>query len=192
MATLRSELANHGGEESSDNIVRDMILLVLDYCSRFYARQFKDVAKGDADILTRFQQVLDDYYAQKLQRQKGVPSVKYCASELFLSPNYFGDVIRQCLGQSPKDYIRQYITARAKNLLLSGKNIAQTAEELGFEYPQHFTRFFKNSTGDSPSQYQKRSSGAKSLILILSSPIMVVPVLAFLRNFAPVLITSKT
>lgn len=65
-------------------------------------------------------------------------SVKYCASGLFLSPNYFGDVIRQCLGQSPKDYIRQYITARAKNLLLSGKNIAQTAEELGFEYPQHF------------------------------------------------------
>lgn len=160
MATLRNELASHGGEESSDNIVRDMILLVLDYCSRFYARQFKDVAKGDADILTRFQQVLDDYYAQKLQRQKGVPSVKYCASELFLSPNYFGDVIRQCLGQSPKDYIRQYVTARAKNLLLSGKNIAQTAEELGFEYPQHFTRFFKNSTGDSPSQYQKRSSGA--------------------------------
>ena len=160
MATLRSELANHGGEESSDNIVRDMILLVLDYCSRFYARQFKDVAKSDADILTRFQQVLDDYYTQKLQRQKGVPSVKYCASELFLSPNYFGDVIRQCLGQSPKDYIQQYVTARAKNLLLSGKNVAQTAEELGFEYPQHFTRFFKHSTGDSPSQYQKRFSGA--------------------------------
>lgn len=112
-----------------------MILLVLDYCSRFYARQFKDVAKGDADILTRFQQVLDDYYAQKLQRQKGVPSVKYCASELFLSPNYFGDVIRQCLGQSPKDYIRQYVTARAKNLLLSGKNNAQTAEEPWFRIP---------------------------------------------------------
>lgn len=157
MANIRNELERHGGEAEADRIVKDFIQLVLDYCSRFYIRQFKDVAAGDNNILTRFQQVLDDYYEKHLQYKKGVPTVSYCASELFLSPSYFGDVIREAIGQSPKDYIRQYIMAKAKNLLLSGKNITETAEELGFEYPQHFTRVFKHSTGTTPSQFLQGS-----------------------------------
>lgn len=150
---IHNELANHHDEPESDRIVRDLLKLVLDYCNRFYARQFKNIASGDSNILTRFQQLLEDYYAKRLQYKKGVPSVRYCAEELFLSPSYFGDVIRQAIGQSPKDYIRQYLTAKAKNLLLGGKNITETADELGFEYPQHFTRVFKRSTGMTPSQF---------------------------------------
>ncbi len=153
MTNIRAELEKHGGEAESDRIVKDMILLVLDYCSRFYIRQFKDVAIGENNILTRFQQVLDDYYTNHMQYSKGVPSVRYCADEMFLSASYFGDVIRQSIGQNPKDYIRQYIMAKAKNLLLSGKNITETSEILGFEYPQHFTRVFKRTTGMTPSQY---------------------------------------
>lgn len=153
MGNIRNELLNHAGENESDRLVKDMILLVLDYCTRFYRRQMGEIAAGASDILTRFRQVLDDYYQKRMQYKKGVPSVRYCAGELFLSPSYFGDIIRQFTGQSPKDYIRLYLMAKAKNMLLGGKNIAETAEELGFEYPQHFTRVFKRSEGITPSQF---------------------------------------
>lgn len=153
MGNIRNELLNHAGENESDRLVKDMILLVLDYCTRFYRRQMGEIAAGTSDILTRFRQVLDDYYQKRMQYKKGVPSVRYCAGELFLSPSYFGDIIRQFTGQSPKDYIRLYLMAKAKNMLLGGKNIAETAEELGFEYPQHFTRVFKRSEGITPSQF---------------------------------------
>ena len=88
-----------------------------------------------------------------MQKKNGLPSVKYCASELCLSPGYFGDIIRDALGESPKDYIRGFVVMRAKNLILSGKTIDRVAEELGFEYPQHFTRMFKNATGQTPRQF---------------------------------------
>ena len=153
MAKLRQELETQSQSFGHDDIVRNYILLILDYCNRFYFRQFKEMATEGSDILSRFQQLLTDYYTHGLQKTYGLPSVKYCASELCLSPGYFGDIIRDALGESPKDYIRHFVVLRAKNLILSGKAIVQVAEELGFEYPQHFTRMFKNTTGLTPREF---------------------------------------
>jgi len=154
MENIRTELLmSENSDDMQDDIVRDYIRLILDYCNRFYAREFKEMASGNSDILARFQQVLIEYYTCGKQRQEGVPSVKYCASELCLSPGYFGDLIRNALGESPKDYIRSFVIMRAKSLIISGKTIDQVAEELGFEYPQHFTRMFKKTTGQTPRQF---------------------------------------
>ena len=159
MENIRTELQSDNSDDAQDDIVRDYIRLILDYCNRFYARQFKEIAAGKSDILTRFQQVLIDYYEQGKQRSEGLPSVKYCASELCLSPGYFGDIVRGALGESPKYYIRGFVVMRAKSLILSGRSIDQAAEELGFEYPQHFTRMFKNSTGQTPREFLNQSGG---------------------------------
>ena len=153
MANLRGELATQSESFGHDDIIKNYIQLILDYCHRFYFRQYKEMTAEGSDILSRFQQVMTDYYAHGLQKKNGLPSVKYCASELCLSPSYFGDVIREALGESPKDYIRGFVVMRAKNLILSGKSIDRVAEELGFEYPQHFTRMFKNATGQTPRQF---------------------------------------
>ena len=153
MADLQQELAFHSESLGQNDIIKDYILLILDYCNRFYLRQFNEMTASGSDILSRFQQVLTAYYAHGLQKENGLPSVKYCASELCLSPGYFGDIIRKSLGESPKDYIRNFVVRRAKSLILSGKSIDQVAEEMGFEYPQHFTRMFKNTTGVTPRQF---------------------------------------
>ena len=154
MANIRSELQLASDADTvQDDIIRDYILLILDYCKRFYHRQFKEITTGGSDILSRFQQVLVDYYTKGLQRTNGLPSVKYCAGELCLSPGYFGDIVRSVMGESPKDYIRDFIILRAKSLILSGQSMSQVSEQLGFEYLQHFTRMFKQQTGQTPSEY---------------------------------------
>ena len=159
IANIRKELQSGNQGNLQDDIIRDYILLILDYCKRFYHRQFKEIATTGSDILSRFQQLLIDYYDRGLQRQNGLPSVKYCASELCLSPGYFGNIIREALGENPKDYIRGFVVMRAKNLLLSGMSVTQVSEHLGFEYPNHFTRLFKQITGQTPSQFLNESSG---------------------------------
>lgn len=153
MENIRTVLRNYDEDEKlTDRIVRDQIVLLCDYCLLFYKRQFADKA-GQIDLLSRLQHLLTAYYDGKKQHQYGLPSVKYCASELFLSPGYFGDVIRSLTGESPTHYISRYITDRAKSLMVAGKNINQVADELGFEYPQHFSRFFKKQTGLAPSKF---------------------------------------
>ena len=137
----------------TDRILQDYILLFCDYALLFYQRQFQESTHGQSDLLARFEHVLSDYYANGLQHQHGLPNVKYCASELCLSPSYFGDVVRSVSGDSPMQVIQRFIIDRAKSLMAGGLNVSQVSDSLGFEYPQHFTRLFKRQTGMQPSKY---------------------------------------
>lgn len=136
-----------------ERIVQDYILLLADFCNRFYDRQFATETIRNNDILARFEDVLQDYYDQGLQRRHGIPTVKYCADALHLSPGYFGDVVRKMLHHSPLHHIRNAIIDRDKSLLATGMSVSEVAYSLGFDYPQHFTRVFKRATGMLPSHY---------------------------------------
>lgn len=152
MRRISDELQNKR-DEVQDSIIVSYIGLVLNYCQRFYNRQFITRRLENSDILTRFDKLLRDYFEEKLQLTLGIPTVKYCADRLCMSPNYFGDVIKKATGDTASNYIRNYIIQQAKNELASGAGIAQVAYLLGFEYPQHFSRMFKKQTGTSPTEY---------------------------------------
>lgn len=150
---ISMELRDNRNEKDLDDIVRSYIQLILQYCQRFYNRQFHETSTRNNDLLVRFNKVLEQYYEKQMQFKNGTPSVSYCAGELFLSSNYFGDIIKSTTGGTATHYIRRFVIDRAKSLLVSGKQIAGTATALGFDYPQHFTRVFKQETGMSPSEY---------------------------------------
>ena len=138
-------------------IVTSQIEQVLELVARFYALQLSTSATStNSDLLPRFEQLLRNYYDEGLQQQLGLPTVKYCAQQLFLSPNYFGDLIRELTGDSATSHIRRFIMQRAQQFLMSGTTISETAERLGFDYPQHFTRQFKKHFGVTPSDFIKR------------------------------------
>lgn len=146
-------------DKLTQRVVCRQIQLLLDYCLRFYDRQFITRHKANSDLLTKFEEKLDAYIHSSLIREKGTPSVAYFASELCLSPNYFGDLIKKELGVSPKDYMMQKIIDVAKERLLSSDEpISQIGEELGFEYANHFTRLFKKYTNMSPSEYRNKEA----------------------------------
>ena len=94
--------------------------------------------------------------SEGIYRRQGLPTVRYCAQELFLSPNYFGDLVKQLTGDTASNVIRRFVMQRARNLLISGHTVGETAAMLGFEYPQHFTHMFKKYYGASPRSYTNR------------------------------------
>lgn len=140
-------------DEFQDAILVEYIGLILNFCRRFYNRQFITRKLENSDILAKFEHLLRDYYEEKLQLTLGIPTVQYCADKLCMSSNYFGDMVKRMTGDTASDYIRQYIIQRAKNELATGEGIAQVAYELGFEYSQHLSRMFKKQVGITPSEY---------------------------------------
>lgn len=148
---LDSDADNHSSE-----IICDNIKLLLDYCVRFYDRQFTECKALSRDILLRFENLLTDYLHSDKPLQQGLPTVGYFADRICLSPNYFGDLFRRETGTSIKAHIQQKLLNFAKELLLEqSQSIAQVSERLGFQYPQHFVRFFKRGTGVTPSEFRK-------------------------------------
>lgn len=155
MRRLRDELQKKH-DEVQDSIIVGYIELVLNFCRRFYNRQFITRRLENSDILMKFDGLLRDYYEKKLQTTHGIPTVQYCAEKLCMSSNYFGDVIKKATGDTAGNYIRQHVVSLAKNELANGTGIAQVAYELGFEYPQHLSRMFKKQTGMTPTEYGER------------------------------------
>lgn len=151
LETLRKELPDADGQ--TPYIIVAYLQLILEYIARYYAGQLSSQVQSSSDLLTRFENLLKRYYKEGQQLTYGLPSVKYCAQELFLSPNYFGDLIKQMTDDTAGNIIRRFVMQQAQKLLISGVSITSTAEQLGFEYPQHFTRMFKKHFGVSPSQY---------------------------------------
>ena len=153
---IRKELLSGVDDTHVRHIVVNYIYNILEYCSRFYARQLGEDSPSNTDLLRRFEALLRRYYDEGRQQTLGLPTVKYCAQELFLSPNYFGDLIREKTGETASNTIRNFIMQRAQSLLIGGMNVNETAEHLGFDYPQHFTRQFKNHFGLTPTQFLKQ------------------------------------
>lgn len=153
---IQEEL-QHSIDRLSKRLIANNIELLLNYCLRFYERQFITRQNVNRDILTRFETLLDNYYTGDNALQEGVPTVKYCADKLCLSPNYFGDLIKKETGKTALEWIQNKIISIAKErLLLPSDSISQIAYSLGFQYPQHFTRVFKRMTGMTPNEYREK------------------------------------
>ena len=137
-------------------IIVGYIELTLNFCLRFYNRQFITRKIENSDILVRFEHLLRDYFEDKLQLTLGLPTVQYCADKLCMSPNYFGDVIKKTTGDTASNHIRRFVVRLAKNGLAAGETVSQVSDRLGFEYSQHFCRMFKKQEGITPSEYCRK------------------------------------
>lgn len=153
---IQTEL-EHDVDRLSKRLIAVHIELLLDYCLRFYERQFISREPMNRDILTRFEILLDEYLNSGKALRNGLPTVKFCAEELCLSPGYFGDLIKKETGRSAQAYIQCKVVDIAKERVLDpSKSISQVAYELGFQYPQHFTRMFKKLVGQTPNEYRSQ------------------------------------
>lgn len=142
-------------DKHSKKLIASNIELFLNYCDRFYDRQFITRDLVNKGILEKFEELLNGYFSSDKPQNLGLPSVAYCAEALHLSSNYFGDMIKKETGKSAKEYIQNKIIDLAKNKTFDGnKTVNEIAYELGFKYPQHFTRLFKNVTGNTPNEYR--------------------------------------
>ncbi len=144
-----------GTDKHSKMLIAANIELFLNYCIRFYDRQFitrNDVNRGN---LEKFENLLNEYFQSEKPQTVGLPSVTYCAEQMNLSPNYFGDMIKKETGKTALEYIHLKIMDMAKEKIMDKtKPLNEIAYELGFKYPQHFTRAFKSNTGYTPNEYR--------------------------------------
>lgn len=142
-------------DKHSNHIIASAIELLLNYSERFYDRQFTTRTQVNKDILSRFEEILENYYDSDKPHTIGTPTVAYMAEQLHLSPNYFGDMIRKETGKSAQEHLQCKMLDTAKKLLtVSDKNISEIAYDLGYQYPQYFTRAFKKLEGCTPGEYR--------------------------------------
>lgn len=158
MAIVRKELQNPI-DRHTKGLITTNIELILDYCLRFYERQF--VTRQDLNLgaIAKFEKLVNEYIASGKTETEGLPTVKYFADKVFLSPNYFGDMVKAETGKTAQEYIAVRLFSYAKRLLASPElSVKEVAASLGFLYPQHFVRFFKKHSGMTPSEYRRQQS----------------------------------
>jgi AraC family transcriptional regulator, transcriptional activator of pobA len=145
----------HGIDKHSRKLIVSNIELFLNYCVRFYDRQFITRDHVNGGIIERFDTLLQDYFQSEKPQDLGIPSVGYFATELHLSAKYFGDLIKKETGKTAQEYIQGKMIDVAKEKIYDpAKTVSEIAYELGFKYPQHFTRLFKQRVGQSPNEYR--------------------------------------
>lgn len=146
----------HAIDKHSKSLIAMNIELLLNYCMRFYERQFITRKVENKDALTKFEQLLDDYFRDSVQMPEGLPTVKYFADKICLSSNYFGDMVKKETGKTPQEHIQDKIIELAKGYIVeTDETVSQIAYSLGFQYPQHFCRLFKRRVGCTPNEYRQ-------------------------------------
>jgi AraC family transcriptional activator of pobA len=142
-------------DKFSQNIIIAQIELLLNYCERFYQRQFITRKKSGHLILEKLENVFKNYFDDDIVIQKGLPTAKYIAGELNVSPNYLGSLLKSLTGQTTQQHIHNKLIEKAKEKLSTTElSISEIAYELGFEYPQSFTKLFKSKTNQSPLEFR--------------------------------------
>lgn len=151
---LQFELSQNLDKHSKNLIIRNIELL-LAYCLRFYDRQFLTREIPHQRSMARFEALVQDYFDSEKPKKYGLPSVGYFADQLHLSPNYFGDLVKKETGKSAQEYIQTKLIDVAKEKVFDPhKSVSEIAYELGFKYPQHFSRLFKQQVGYSPKTFR--------------------------------------
>ncbi len=142
-------------DKHSKKLILANIEMFLDYCLRFYDRQFLTREVVHQSSLQKFDTLLNNYFNSELPQMEGLPTVGYFADRLHLSPNYFGDLVKKETGRSAQEYIQGKLIAVAKEKVFDpNKSVSEIAYELGFKYPQHFSRLFKQKVGHSPQEFR--------------------------------------
>ncbi len=155
--TIREEFSANLDVYSQDLIVSNLEVL-LNYCKRFYGRQFITRTSHNKGIAAQFEKLITEYFDSDQVKISGLPSVSYCARQLNLSPNYLGDLLKQETGKSAMEHIHYQLIDRAKSLLLNTEDsISEIAYTLGFEQPQNFSKLFKKKTAVSPGLYRNQN-----------------------------------
>ncbi len=146
---------NQNIDKHSQKLMISNIELMLDYCTRYYDRQFYTRTNLNKDVVTRFEELVKDYFNSDKPLEQGMPTVKYCGAELNMSPNYLSDMLKKETGRNAREHIHYIMIDKAKTRLLgTTDSVSEIAYGLGFEYPQHFSKIFKAKTGMSPAEYR--------------------------------------
>lgn len=139
----------------SQSIIVSTIELLLNYCSRFYGRQMITRSQVNKSTISQVELILSEYFATSKVKEQGLPTVKFLADKVHLSPSYLSDLLKKETGKNAQEHIHYYIIEQAKSLLLnSNKNVCEIAFNLGFEYPQYFNKLFKQKTGTTPVEFR--------------------------------------
>ena len=154
---IKGEIAQNLDQHSQKLIVSNLELF-LNYALRFYDRQFFTRTKVNSDYVTSFEKALNQYFENGQAKINGIPTSVYFGEQLNLSPNYLSDLLKRETGKGIKEYTDEYLIAKAKILLLNSSiSVSELAYELGFDYPQSFTRLFRKKTGHSPKDFRTAS-----------------------------------
>src|SRR5688572_6065367 len=142
-------------DKHSKKLIVSNIELFLNYCIRFYERQFITRDHANTGVTEKFERLLNEYLLSEKPQTDGIPSVAYFAEQLHLSANYFGDLVKKETGKSALEHIQARLIDVAKEKIFDqSKSVSEIAYELGFKYPQHFTRLFKQKVGYTPNEYR--------------------------------------